>query len=195
MKLFITIITALFLQSVALAETKHQGLPGNIAIHIAEMHYQYPVRLMHPYLDYWHMKGPLAEKAALATLQKEFTHVERCNDASHAEVLLFIEPHMFYNPQSRLFYAKLIVKAFDNDNSAKTKQPILKITQEAQQIGELNSTPEFYIEKAYIKAMQLVIHELESNQAFLDAISSSTIRHVEAICPALDELPVSKLYY
>jgi hypothetical protein len=195
MKLLITLITTLFLQSVAVAETTPQDMPGNIAIHIAEMHYQHPVRLMHPYLDYWHMKGPSAEKAALSTLQKQFSHVQLCNEASHAEVLLFIEPHMFYNPQSRLFYAKLIVKAYDNDNSSKTRQPILKITKEAQQVGELNSTPEFYIEKAYIKAMQLVINELETNQAFLDTISSSDIKHVETICPALDELPVSKLYY
>jgi hypothetical protein len=43
--------------------------------------------------------------------------------------------------------------------------------------------------------MQLVINELETNQAFLDTISSSDIKHVETICPALDELPVSKLYY
>jgi hypothetical protein len=195
MKLLITLITTLFLQSVAVAETTPQDMPGNIAIHIAEMHYKHPVRLMHTYLGYWHMKGPSAEKAALKTLQKSFGHVQLCNDASHAEVLLFIEPHMFYNPQSRLFYAKLIVKAYDNDNSSQTRQPILKITKEAQQIGDLNSTPEFYIEKAYIKAMQLVINELETNQAFLDTISSSDIKHVETICPALDELPVSKLYY
>jgi hypothetical protein len=193
MKLFIALITTLFLQSIAAAETTHQDMPGKIAIHIAEMHYQHPVRLMHTYLGYWHMKGPSAEKAALKTLQKSFGHVQLCNEASHAEVLLFIEPHMFYNPQSRLFYAKLIVKVYDN--SGQTRQPILKITKEAQQIGDLNSTPEFYIEKAYIKAMQLVINELETNRTFLDTINSSEIKHVETICPALDELPVSKLYY
>ena len=48
-------------------------LPGNIALHIAKSHYQHPVHLVHPYLDVWHMKGPLAEKVANASLQNHFS--------------------------------------------------------------------------------------------------------------------------
>jgi hypothetical protein len=194
MKIVIFLILTLYLHTSVFAQTNDKA-PGNIAVHIAEMHYQHPVRLMHPYLDYWHMKGPSAEKAVLATLLKRFTNVQLCNKAEHAEVLLFIEPHMFYNPQSRLFYAKLIVKVYAEDGSTKTRQPILKITKEAHQTGDLNVTPEFYIEKAYTQAMQLVINELETNQAFLKAMDTQATQHLEAICPALDDLPVSKLYY
>jgi hypothetical protein len=194
MKTVLFFVFTLLLHAPVFAQTNDKAL-GNIAVHIAEVHYEHPVRLMHPYLDYWHMKGPSVEKAALATLRKNFANVQLCNKAEHAEVLLFIEPHMFYNPQSRLFYAKLIVKAYNEDDSSKTRQPLLKITKEAQQIGDLNVVPEFYIEKAYTKAMQLVINELESNQAFLNSIETNNTKHMETICPALDELPVSKLYY
>jgi hypothetical protein len=194
MKIVIFLILTLYLHTSVFAQTNDK-MPGNIAVHIAEMHYQHPVRLMHPYLDYWHMKGPSAEKAVLASLQKRFTNVQLCNQAEHAEVLLFVEPHMFYNPQSRLFYAKLIVKVYTEDDSSKTRQAILKITKEAQQSGDLNLSPEFYIQKAYTKAIQLVINELETNPVFLKGVDTQATKHLETMCPAIDDLPVSKLYY
>jgi hypothetical protein len=85
--------SVLFVSQAAFAQTK---LPGNVAIHIAKTHYEHPVRLLHPYLDFWHMKGPLAQKAALKTVQKRFAGVTDCK--TNAQVVLLLEPHMFYNP-------------------------------------------------------------------------------------------------
>lgn len=194
MKYAISLITLLLLQQPAFADTTK--LPGKVAVHIAEMHYEHPVRLLHPYLDVWHMKGPLAEKAALATLKKRFADVAWCNQASNAEVLIFIEPHMFYNAQMRVFHGEIIAKVYNQSSgSANLEQAIVKIKKQAQVNGELSLKPQYAMEKAYTKAMEKVIKELEKNQAFLASLNLNQPKNAESICPALDALPVSKLYY
>jgi hypothetical protein len=192
MKKILLITLALCLPTWVLAETSNTPATGNIAIHIVQTYYEHPVRLNHPYIDYWHMTGPATEKAALSTLQQSFQHVQTCQQANNAQVLLLIDPYMFYNPQSHLFYTKLIVKAYNNPNN---HLPILKITKEVQQVGELGQNPEFYINKAYKHAMQLVTDELQSNQAFMDSTNTVSNTNIESICPILDEQAISHQYY
>lgn len=180
----------------AVAETATPKYQGNMAVHIAQMHYEHPTRLMHPYLDVWHMKGPLAQKVALATLSKRFEHVQWCNQAKHATLVLQLEPHMFYNPQLKVFHAEIIAKAYTQSGGSSNLEPaMLKIKKQAQQVGDLNATPAFYMEKAYVKAMDKVIAALEKDAVFVNSLQTTQAKQVETICPALDELPVSKLYY
>jgi hypothetical protein len=185
-KFIFSLIAGLLISSTALAEK----LPGNIAIHIAKRHYEHPVRLLHPYLDVWHMKGPLAEKVALKTLPKYFANVSMCANSSNADVVLLLEPQMFYNAQLRVFHAEFIVKAFTN-----SMEPITTIKKQAQQIGDLGIKPEFYMEKAYTKAMDKVIKQLIVDKAFLDTLNKTPPNNAETLCSALDDLPVSKIYY
>ena len=96
------LVASALIINVAMAE--NAKLAGNIAVHIAKTHYEHPVRMLHPYLDVWHMKGPLAEKAALKTLEKRFAHINMCTKSDNANVVLLLEPHMFYNPQLRVFH-------------------------------------------------------------------------------------------
>jgi hypothetical protein len=51
------------------------------------------------------------------------------------------------------------------------------------------------MEKAYVKAMEKVIKKLETDKAFLDALNKAKIENPKLICNALDDLPVSKIYY
>jgi hypothetical protein len=183
----------LFISASALAETAPAKLPGNIAMHIAKVHYEHPVRLLHPYLDVWHMKGPLAEKAALKTLKKRFANVDDCNSA--ANVVLLIEPHMFYNAQLRVFHAEIIARAYVNTIDLSSQSAITTIKKQVAQNGELGVKPDYYMEKAYVKAMEKVIKKLETDKAFLDALNKANIENPKLICNALDDLPVSKIYY
>jgi hypothetical protein len=183
----------LFISASALAETASAKLPGNIAMHIAKVHYEHPVRLLHPYLDVWHMKGPLAEKAALKTLKKRFANVGDCNAA--ANVVLLIEPHIFYNAQLRVFHGEIIARAYVNTTDLSSQSAITTIKKQAQQNGELGVKPDYYMEKAYVKAMEKVIKKLETDKAFLVALDKANIENPKLICNALDDLPVSKIYY
>jgi hypothetical protein len=191
---FITYLSlCLFISAAALAETAPTKLPGNIAMHIAKVHYEYPVRLLHPYLDVWHMKGPLAEKAALKTLKRRFANVGDCNAA--ANVVLLIEPHMFYNAQMRVFHGEIIARAYVNTTDLSSQSAITTIKKQVAQNGDIGIKPDYFMEKAYVKAMEKVIKKLETDKAFLDALNKAKIENPKLICNALDDLPVSKIYY
>ena len=183
----------------AQAETAPTKLPGNIAVHIGKTHYEHPVRLLHPYLDVWHMKGPLAEKAALKALKKRFANVSNCSEA--ANVVLLLEPHMFYNAQLRVFHGEIIARAYVNGTDVNgTVAPTYEnsltvIKKQAQQNGELGVKPDFYMEKAYTKAMDKVIKKLETDKAFLATLDKANMDNPKTICDTLDKLPAAKFYY
>jgi hypothetical protein len=194
MKLLLTLFSTLLASSWALADTTL--IPGNIAVHIAQVHYEHPVRILHPYLDVWHMKGPLAQKAATSTLNKYFSNAQWCDKAHDVSVVLLLEPHMFYNPQMQVFHGEIIAKVFTQTGGIGNIEPaIVRIKKQAEQNGSLTVKPDFYMEKAYVKAMEKVIAELKKNQLFINALNVKMAKNVETICPALDELPISKLYY
>lgn len=200
MKLLFTLFSTLLAavsSTVAMADADTSSLiPGNIAVHIAQVHYEHPIRILHPYLDVWHMKGPLAQKAATNTLNKYFANAQWCDKAQGASVVLSLEPHMFYNPQLQVFHGEIIAKVFTQTGGIGNIEPaILRIKKQAQQNGTLTVKPEFFMEKAYAKAMEKVVAELKKNQLFLNALNVKMAKNVETICPALDELPISKLYY
>lgn len=180
----------------AIAATPAVKLPGNIAVMIAKRHYEHPVRLLHPYLDVWHMKGPLAEKAALKVLQKRFANVSLCKDAKNADVVLLLEPQMFYNAQLRVFHAEYIVKAYAPSTEApNTENFATMIKKQAQQNGDLGIKPDVYMEKSYVKAMEKVIKKLETDKVFLGLLNTGKTNNAESQCGAINDLPIAKIYY
>ena len=171
-------------------------LPGNVALLIAKRHYQHPVRLLHPYLDVWHMKGPMAEKVALKALEKRFASNGLCSASKNADVVLLIEPQMFYNAQLRVFHAEMIVKAYAPLTEApNTENFAIKVKKQAQQQGDLGVKPDYFMEKAYNKAMDKVIKSLETDKTFLALLNNGKSNTAESQCGALNDLPTSKIYY
>jgi hypothetical protein len=193
-KLLTISILSLIFCATAQAETQPVKLPGTIAMHIGQTHYEHPVRLLHPYLDVWHMKGPLAEKAALKALKKRFANVGDCS--APANVVLLLEPHMFYNAQLRVFHGEIIARAYTKGAEAPTYENSLTvIKKQAQQNGDLGVKPDFYMEKAYAKAMDKVIKKLETDKAFLATLDKPKMQDPKSICDTLDSLPAAKFYY
>ena len=180
----------LFFSMVAIAHASPDKLPGNIAIHIAKTHYLHPVLLLHPYLNVWHMKGPLAEKAAMPSMQAHFAQVSECEDDSQADVVVLLEPHMFYNAQLQVYHAEYIARVYTSND-----EPITRIKKQAQQIGPITISPDFYMEKAYTKAIDKVITALKNDQAFLDSLNKNKPIDAGKLCKNLDLLPLDKLYY
>ena len=195
-KLFIVLFLSLIFSNAATADK----LSGNIAVHIAKRHYEHPVRLLHPYLDVWHMKGPMVEKVALKALPKRFANVSMCANSSNADVVLSLDPQMFYNAQLRVFYAEIIAKAYVNNGEPIDQLvAIATVKKQAQQNGDLGIKPEYYMEKAYTKAMDKVIKQLEVDSAFLAVLNKTadktSANKAETLCEGLNDLPVSKIYY
>ena len=195
-KLFIVLFLSLILSNAAFADK----LPSSIAVHIAKRHYEHPVRLLHPYLDVWHMKGPMVEKVALKALPKHFANVSMCANSSNADVVLSLEPQIFYNAQLRVFYAEIIAKAYVNNGEPIDQLvAIATVKKQVQQNGDLGIKPEYYMEKAYTKAMDKVIKALEVDSAFLAVLNKTADKtptnKAETLCDGLNDLPVSKIYY
>ena len=191
-KWFIVLFLSLIFSNAAFANK----LPGNIAVHIAKRHYEHPVRLLHPYLDVWHMKGPMLEKVALKALPKRFANVSMCANSSNADVVLSLEPQMFYNAQLRVFHAEIIAKAYVNNGEPVDQLvAIATVKKQAQQNGDLGIKPEYYMEKAYSKAMDKVIKQLEVDSAFLAVLNKTPANKAETLCDGLNDLPVSQIYY
>jgi hypothetical protein len=190
------LIVSLFIGVVFTNTVFAHQLAGNVAIHIAKRHYEHPVKLLHPYLDVWHMKGPMAEKVALKVLPKHFANMNMCGKSSNADVVLSLEPQMFYNAQLRVFHAEIIAKVYVN-----TGEPIdqlvaiATVKKQAQQNGELGIKPDYYMEKAYTKAMEKMIKQLETDGAFLATLNKNPANKAETLCDGLNDLPVSKIYY
>lgn len=191
-KYIVSILVGLCIASTAFADK----LPGNIAILIAKRHYEHPVRLLHPYLDVWHMKGPLAEKAALKVLQKRFANINLCSNSQNADVVLLLEPQMFYNAQLRVFHAEFLAKVYTpSSEPPNTESALLKIKKQAQQNGDLGIKPDTQMEKAYVKAMEKLVKELETDKTFLATLNGAKTNHAETLCNALNDLPISTIYY
>lgn len=191
-KLFVALLFSLIFSTSAFADK----LSGNIAVHIAKRHYEHPVRMLHPYLDVWHMKGPMIEKVALILLPKRFAKVSMCASSINADVVLSLEPQMFYNAQLRVFYAEIIAKAYvANGQPVDQLVAITTVKKQAQQNGDLGIKPDYYMEKAYSKAMDKVIKQLELDSAFLAALNKTSPNKAETLCGELNDLPVSKIYY
>ncbi len=188
-KLMCSLLFLIFGMS-SLAHAAPDKLPGNIAVHIAKTHYLHPVLLLHPYLNVWHMKGPLAEKAAMASMQPHFSQVSECEADSQADVVVLLEPHMFYNAQLQVYHAEFIARVYTDDG-----EPITRIKKQAQQLGPITISPDFYMEKAYTKAIDKVIADLASDPAFLAAINKNKPVDAGKLCKKLDLLPLDKLYY
>jgi hypothetical protein len=192
LKIMISLFAGLIFANAAFAHP----LAGNVAIHIAKRHYEHPVRMLHPYLDVWHMKGPMAEKVALKVLPKHFVNMNMCANSSNADVVISIEPQMFYNAQLRVFYAEIIAKAFVNTGEPTDQLvAIATVKKQAQQNGELGIKPDYYMEKAYTKAMDKMIKQLETDSAFLAVLNKNPANNAETLCDGLNDLPVSKIYY
>jgi len=69
------------------------------------------------------------------------------------------------------------------------------IKEQAQSIGELSASPNFYMEKAYTKAINKAIKKLAVDSAFLASLNNKNKVNAGALCDALDYKPLDRLYY
>lgn len=175
--------------TLALAEAPNKQ--AQFAVSIPDIYYEHPVHLLHPYLDYWLMKGPLLEKVVKnADAKTASTQLSLCNAPQNAEAVLVLQPHLFYNPQSRVFYAEIVANAY-----TQLGDPLFTTKQEAQQIGDLAVTPDYYIQKAYTKALTKVMAAVNSDQNLTSNLSNHALANTEVICKSLSSMSGSKIYY
>lgn len=128
-------------------------------MYISPHDYNHSVRLLHPYYDYWFTQGPLLEPVALKALQKEIPDIGICKANETANTIIRIKPHLFYNPQMRVFHSKLVATAYSGGG-----QLLGTYVGEAQQMGltSVDNATQAYIQRAYQVAMQNLMVKLSA---------------------------------
>lgn len=89
-----------------------QEKQANVVVHIDAVEYSNPIRLWHPYYDYWYFQGPMFEEIATEKLNQAYSDVTMCEAAQSGKVLLWLKPKMFFNPQVQMFYGKVTANAY-----------------------------------------------------------------------------------
>lgn len=168
-----------------------QSNSTNMMLYINPMFYEHPVRMLHPYLDIWHLRGPMFEKVALKALnsssQNSQTSAQICKSNVDVNLTISLEPYMFYNPQMRVFHAEVLATLYAGKLDA-----VASFKAKAQQQGELNNAADYYFKKAYAKAMQDIVKQL-NNEIAAHPVTSSSLEN--NLCTLLATVPLTKKYF
>lgn len=162
---------------------------ASLLVYINPIFYDHPIRLLHPYLDYWHLRGPMFEKIALKALNNNQTSAQICQPNLDANLTISLEPYMFYNPQMRIFHSEVIAKVY-----AGKLEPIATYKATAKELGELNNVADYYLKRAYAKAMQSIVTQMQADTDKIN-FNSGTVSLENNLCTLLNTLPTTRKYF
>lgn len=131
-----------------------------ILMYIQPVEYTNLIKLWHPYRDYWFYQGPVVERLAQSKLNQAYGAVGMCEGNQSGNVLIWLQPRMFYNPQVQLFYGKVTANVY-------TGMGVLigSYVGKSQVHGFLDIKPEVWIEKAYAIAIDKVVTKMQADDA------------------------------
>lgn len=162
---------------------------SNLLVYINPVFYDHPLRMLHPYLDYWHLRGPMFEKVALKVLNDHHSNAAICKTDIATNFTLALEPYMYYNPQMRVFHSDVIAKVY-----AGKLEPAATYTAKVQQQGELSGMAEYSLEHAYEKAMQNIVMQMQADSKLVDA-NNVAPQLGNNMCTLLNTLPTTRKYF
>ena len=163
----------------------------NLLVYINPVFYEHPVRMLHPYLDYWHMRGPMFEKVAIEVLNKSKFNNNKigakiCKPNLNANITISLEPYIFYNPQMRIFHSEVIANVYGENLTL-----IATYKAKAQQQGELNNVAEYHLKLAYSKAMEGIVSLMLNDARKFNDIPTLN----NNVCSMLNNVPTTRKYF
>ncbi|MDO9205949.1 hypothetical protein [Methylotenera sp.] len=152
-----TAITFIVLINVMASASAAESKAGTL-LYISPNDYQYSVRLLHPYYDYWFEQGPIVEPIALKALNIKYGEVSICTANETADTIIRIKPNLFYNPQMRVYHSKIVATVYSGGGSV-----MGTYVGQAQQQGfiSVDNGTNYHINKVYTLAMQDLTAKLE----------------------------------
>ncbi|MBM3360869.1 MAG: hypothetical protein FJY41_05485 [Betaproteobacteria bacterium] len=114
-------------------------------LHINDRFDKHPIHLNnYQYRGYWAEQGSLLKKAASTALPNSAL----CEKGNYGNLVVSVDPYVFYNPLMTTFYGTLTAKIYNQDG-----KPIKKIKVEDELIGRVNILYEIPIKKLYNKLL------------------------------------------
>lgn len=181
------LLMLLLLGNVASAHAQNKLL-----VYIQPQEYENQIKLWQYFRDHWFSQGPHVEKSAKEVLGHTFGEVGMCDgNQQTGQVLLWLRPHMFYNPQSQVYYGKITAIAYTHDG-----KPIETYVGEANKLGFLDIKPDLQVQEVYDKSMQLIADKMQADSKIQAALSTEVdLTQVSTPCSTVSLLPAPKVQF
>ncbi|MCB5184755.1 hypothetical protein LG201_06015 [Methylobacillus gramineus] len=187
MKKLCTSLVALLLASTLAhaEEVASHDVPNKLVVYISPHEYTNQIKLWHFMKDYWFAQGPLVEPVLTKTLSEKFGQAVMCEAGVTGNVLLWVQPKMFYNPHMRNFYGTIKATVYTGSGRA-----IASFIGESRYSGDLDILPANSVQAAYDLAIQRVADKMKADpgiQKLIDHGISS--KETYTPCAMLSLLP------
>jgi hypothetical protein len=131
---------------------------SQLLMYIQPVDYTNPIRLLHPYYDYWMYQGPVVEKVAMKKFTEAYGDVGMCEVSQSGKALVWLQPKLFYNPQVQLFYGEVTADVYKGIG-----EHLGEYVGKSQVRGFLNMHTEASIEEAYALAVADVVEKMQAD--------------------------------
>jgi hypothetical protein len=165
---------------------------AKVLVYIHPQEYSSQIKLMHYYRDYWFAQGSLVEAASQAILAKTFGDVGMCdNNQRTANVLLWLQPRMFYNSQMQTYYGTIKATAYTASG-----KPIANYVGEASKMGFLEVQTQQQLKQVYDMAMQSLANKMQADAKLQAALASTpSVAEAGTPCGLVSLLPAPKIQF
>jgi len=165
-----------------------------LAVHIQQQDYQHPVRIWNWAEGLWIEQGPFLESAANKVFSQLGTQAyAMCQSkVDAANVLVWLRPNLYYNPQVNTFYGKVHGYFYTADG-----KPLVRLTGESKSVGRfLGEQTKTQIASVYEAAVQDLYQRMQTNAQVTDYLNGQVKGMVTLNpCATAEFLPVSKFRF
>jgi len=167
------------------------GSAAKVLVYIQPVEYTNPISLSNHYSNsYWFEQGPIVEPLSLDRLKKVYGAVGLCEVNQTANVLVWLQPRMFYNPQAQLFYGQVTASVYSGKGEFMSRY-----VGKSKVHGFLDIKPEMWIEKAYAIAIDKMAAKMQADKK-LQQLADSDVNASgpgNMPCGIVSSLPVPKI--
>ena len=152
----------------------------NYLIYINESFDKHPIRLRgtRGYTGYWVQQASILKKSALSGLPNSAW----CEKGNYGNLILSLEPHIFFNPIMTTYYGTLKAKIYNQDGKI-----LKKIKVEDELIGRIDILHEIPIDKLYKKLLLALDEQIKNDPEITLRRSDKKLQGIEGtFCLMLD---------
>jgi hypothetical protein len=165
----VSIFFALVMQSTT-SEVK-ANMNHDYLIHINESFDKHPIHLTGYYRQgYWIKQATLLKNAASSGLPGSAL----CEKGNYGQLVLSLDPYIFYNPKMTTFYGTLNVKVYNQNGKV-----IKKIKIEDELIGRLDILYEIPVDKLYKKLLSALDKQIKNDSEINPQLSDKASQGIE----------------
>jgi hypothetical protein len=189
-RILLAILAFILMTNVQAKDASAEGEP-HFALYISPQEFNHEVRLYEYYYGLWIRQGDYLEQAVKSVLDEAHASYAFCESSpKHAQVLIWLSPRIFYNPQFKRYFVSIEARLYGQGN-----QPIGRVIAESTQDGFLDVKPELALEKIYHQTMVQLWDKLKADQDLDSRIQQAGFDMPCALTGALNEPKIREMAF